>query len=112
MEVMHEPSCGKLECIQAFSLGERPLLFPDFIPRVCGKLFALESGWLRLLLHGYVNISMMCWCQVFRDMLQGWLPGKGYGWGRRFIIISIILGICLAVSLGAPFDSAQVGQTL
>ena len=45
-------------------------------------------------------------------MLQGWLPGKGYGWGRRFIIISIILGICLAVALGAPFDSAQVGQTL
>ncbi len=40
--------------------------------------------------------------------MQGWLPGKGYGFFRRFIIIFIILAICLAVSLGAPFDSAQV----
>ena len=44
--------------------------------------------------------------------LQGWLPGKGYGFFRRFIIIFIILAICLAVSLGAPFDSAEVGALL
>ncbi len=49
---------------------------------------------------------------IWAVALQGWLPGKGYGFFRRFIIIFIILAICLAVSLGAPFDSAQVGALL
>lgn len=40
--------------------------------------------------------------------LQFWFPGRGYGFVRRFIIIFTILGICLAVSLAAPFNSAQI----
>ena len=40
--------------------------------------------------------------------LQFWFPGRGYGIVRRFAIIFTILGICLAVSLAAPFNSAQI----
>jgi len=42
--------------------------------------------------------------------LQGWFPGKqwGYGLARRFIIIFTILVICLGIALAAPGQSAQI----
>jgi len=54
-------------------------------------------------MYDVLNLCRMDVC------LQGWLPGKGYGLLRRMMIITIILMVCLAVSLAAPYSSLQVG---
>lgn len=66
------------------------------------------QGALNILLGVYLALTNPPLVYPVAHILRGWLPGKGYGFFRRFIIISLILVICLAIALAAPFNSSQI----
>ncbi|CAL5226106.1 g8923 [Coccomyxa viridis] len=68
----------------------------------------LYQGVLNILLGIYLALTNPPLVYPIAHVLRGWLPGKGYGLLRRMMIITIILMVCLAVSLAAPYNSSQI----